>query len=93
MTKIFVLSPVALVGLGGLVILSAAQPASVNESGYCLQAPSPNMRECFLTMEQCVVAIPTQGGSCNRKAYLAEPDASYARASNRIDRPRLQRVD
>ena len=93
MRKIFVLSPVALAGLAGLVILSAAQPASVNKSEYCLQAPSSSMRECFLTIEQCVVAIPAQGGSCNRKACLAETNAAYARASKRIDRPRLQRVD
>ena len=94
MRKIFVLSPVALVGLAGLVILSAAQPASVNMHEYCLQASSSSMQESFLTMEQCVVAISGQGGRCTRELYLAaEAIASHACASKHIDRPRLQRID
>ena len=93
MRKIFVLSPVALVGLAGLVILSAAQPASVNMHEYCLQASSSSMQESFLTMEQCVAAISGQGGRCTRELYPAEANASHACASKHIDRPRLQRID
>lgn len=93
MRKMFVFSPVALAGLAALAILSAARPASVNSYEYCLRAPSSSTPACFLTIEQCVVAIPAQGGSCTREPDMAEANASSACASTCDARPRLRRTD
>ena len=91
--KIFVLASIAFAGIAGLVILSTADPASVDEDEYCLQDHSSHMRQCFVTMEQCVVMIPGRGGSCAREPHLAEASASYAYPSKRHDRPQPQRAD
>ena len=93
MRKIFVLASIAFAGIAGLVILSTADPASVDEYEYCLQDHSSHMRQCFVTMEKCVVMIPGRGGSCAREPYLAEASASYAYPSKRHDRPQAQQAD
>ncbi|WP_249158009.1 DUF3551 domain-containing protein [Bradyrhizobium jicamae] len=70
----------ALVGLAGADYLSVAPAVSTDASGYCLQDYSSAIRKCsFDTLEQCIVAISSRGGSCARHP---RPDERPSMAAN-----------
>ncbi len=94
MKKILAFSAIAVATMAGLAFLSFAEPAAAKEYEICRQDYASGMLSCsFDTMEQCVAMISGRGGSCTRNPFLADANASYARAPKRHGHTHRQRAD